>query len=421
MRIDVEWLSPLARGAALPVLIALGAGCAGDTPEPGGSIPGVEPGGPAAGPSQRARRAPRLTPQTSGTAGRLQAVSPVSSRVVWASGVGGTYALTTDGGDTWQARVVPGAENLEFRDVEGVSERVAYLMAAGTGDASRIYKTEDGGATWTLQFQNQDPNGFIDCFAFWGPRRGLTMADASGGRLPVLRTTDGQSWQDIGDRLPPAQAGEAAFAASGTCVATQGARRAWIATGAAARARVLATTDGGDTWASYDTPVVQGTPSSGGFSIAFRDRRHGVLGAGELAAPTEPSDNFARSRDGGRTWRLATRTPFPGAIFGLAYAIRDDHHGHGGHDARDDGDLDGELDDDEPVADADDEAADRRGGQRDRVVVVATGPGGAAWTPDEGDTWFALEGVTNYWAVAFASRHTGWLVGTEGRILKIEL
>src|SRR5258708_38903798 len=41
------------------------------------------------------RRAPHLTVQQSGTTNRLQAVSPVSSRVVWVSGVNGTYAVTT--------------------------------------------------------------------------------------------------------------------------------------------------------------------------------------------------------------------------------------------------------------------------------------------------------------------------------------
>ena len=35
---------------------------------------------------------------------------------------------------------------------------------------------------------------------------------------------------------------------------------------------------------------------------------------------------------------------------------------------------------------------------------------GAAWTPDEGNTWFTLPGVTGYWAVAFASPKAGWLV-----------
>jgi photosystem II stability/assembly factor-like uncharacterized protein len=86
------------------------------------------------------------------------------------------------------------------------------------------------------------------------------MGDAVNGRLPVLQTRDGQRWADIGDRLPPAQAGEAAFAASGTCVATSGLRRAWIATGGAEHARVLATTDGGRSWTAHETPIAQGTP-----------------------------------------------------------------------------------------------------------------------------------------------------------------
>jgi photosystem II stability/assembly factor-like uncharacterized protein len=183
----------------------------------------------------------------SGTTSRLQAVSPVDSQVVWASGVDGTWALTTDGGEHWVSHQVPGAETLEFRDVQGVSDKVAYLLASGVGTDSRIYKTEDGGATWTLQAQNQDPNGFWDCLAFWTPTQGLTMADASNGRFPVLRTLDGETWTDIGDNLPPPlPGGEFAFAASGTCVATVGKKWAWIGTGNTVEpARVFATTDQG--------------------------------------------------------------------------------------------------------------------------------------------------------------------------------
>ncbi len=59
-------------------------------------------------------RQPTLTPQSSGTTQLLIAVSPVNSRVVWASGAGGTYVVTTDGGNTWKSGVVPGAENLQF-------------------------------------------------------------------------------------------------------------------------------------------------------------------------------------------------------------------------------------------------------------------------------------------------------------------
>jgi photosystem II stability/assembly factor-like uncharacterized protein len=328
-------------------------------------------------PALRTNASPTLTPQNSGTTNRLQAISPVNDRVAWASGVGGTYTITTDGGNTWKAAVVPGAGDLQFRDVEAQSDKIAYLMAAGPGRQSRIYYTNDGGAHWALQFVNQDPLAFYDCFAFWGKRRAITMSDAVNGVFPVIRTLDGQTWNFISNNMPPAQPGEAAFAASGTCVATQGEQRAWITTGGAAKARILATTDGGNTWNAYDTPIVQGTPSSGGLTVAFRDALHGFLGGGELAAGDAFSDNVARSSDGGVTWALATHAPFRGSIFGSSYV-----KGLG-------------------------------------VTVVITGPGGAAWSPDEGDTWNLLPGAKNFWAVAFASPKAGWLVGTGGRIVKV--
>jgi photosystem II stability/assembly factor-like uncharacterized protein len=307
-------------------------------------------------------------------------VSPVNSKVVWVAGGSGTYLVTTDGGEHWRSAQVPGAQTLQFRDVEAVSDRVAYLLSIGSGEDSRIYKTVDGGQTWTLQFQNHDPNAFYDCFDFWNPKRGLTFSDAVGNRFPAIKTTNGRTWQDIGDQLPTAQPGEAAFASSGTCVATQGERHAWIGTGGAARARILATTDAGATWKAYLMPVgfTQGTPSSGVASVAFRDRFHGIVGGGDVVASTIPQVNVARSQDGGVTWTLTTPTPFTGAVYGLSYVF-------------------GRL----------------------RQTVVATGPGGAAWTPDEGDTWSLLPGITNCWAVAFANPKAGWLVCGAGRIVKV--
>ncbi len=300
---------------------------------------------------------PTLTPQNSGTTQGLIGVSPVNSRVVWASGRGGTFVVTVDGGQTWRAGVVPGAETLQFRDVQGVSDRVAYLLSIGSGTDSRIYKTNDGGATWTMQFQNQNPDAFYDCFAFWTPKRGITQSDSVSGRFPVIRTTDGTTWQDIGDNLPPALAGESSFASSGTCVAAQGKNNAWIVTGGASPSRVLATQDGGDTWTAYDSPL-RGSPSAGIFSVAFRDAFHGIIGGGDLDPMALPFDQTATSSDGGKTWTITSQQPNIGTVFGLSYAgelgIGRGHEG-----------------DDRDQADA-------------NQTVVVTGPGGAAWTPDEG-------------------------------------
>src|SRR5690349_6089661 len=103
------------------------------------------------------------TSQESHSKESLRGLSVVSRMVVWASGTHGTYLRTSDSGKTWVPTQVPGAESLDFRDVEAFSEDTAYLLAAGTGEQSRIYKTTDGGNQWDLQFTNREPTGFLDC------------------------------------------------------------------------------------------------------------------------------------------------------------------------------------------------------------------------------------------------------------------
>jgi photosystem II stability/assembly factor-like uncharacterized protein len=337
---------------------------------------------------------PKLTPQNSGTNQLLIAVSPVNSRVVWAAGTGGTYVVTTDGGAHWKSAVVPGAESLQFRDVQAFSDKVAYLLSIGNNTTDfKIYKTVDGGATWTIEFTNETTNAFYDCFAFWTPRRGLAHSDSVNGVFPELRTTNGTTWESIAGNMPPALPGEASFSASGTCITTQGGQNAWVATGGSDTARILATRDGGDTWNAYDTPLVS-SPSGGAVSVAFRNPWNGMVGGGDLG--TNASADAATSNDGGMTWTLTTKPPVQGTIFCLSYV-----HGTGGGDAQ-----------------GDDEQFDRT-----VVITAETAPdfdsGSAAWTPNEGLTWYALPQVSGYWAVAFATPKAGWFVGNNGQILKI--
>src|SRR5438067_3782904 len=75
----------------------------------------------------------------------LRGLSAPSGKVVWASGTHGSYVKTVDSGATWKVAQVPGAESLDFRDVEAFSADLAYLLAAGPSEQSRIYKTVDGG------------------------------------------------------------------------------------------------------------------------------------------------------------------------------------------------------------------------------------------------------------------------------------
>jgi photosystem II stability/assembly factor-like uncharacterized protein len=256
-------------------------------------------------------------PQESGTDVLLQAVSAVSDDVVWVSGHGGTYARTTDGGGSWAAAIVPGADTLQFRDVGAIDERTAYLLSAGSGELSRIYKTTDAGATWTLQWVNEEPEGFYDCLEFWDADRGLVYGDAVDGELRILATADGgRTWDRVpAADLPAPAGGEGGFAASGTCLTLRPGGLAWVGTGAGDRARGLWTADWGRAWTAVDLPIVGGS-GAGAFSITFWNDEHGIVFGGDLNQPDAFTDNIALTDDGGSSWTLASRPPFAGAIYG---------------------------------------------------------------------------------------------------------
>jgi photosystem II stability/assembly factor-like uncharacterized protein len=320
----------------------------------------------------------RIEPQEIGTDVLLQAVSAVDENVVWASGHGGTWARTLDGGATWTAHTMAGADTLQFRDVHALDADRAWLLSAGSGELSRIYHTQDGGETWELQFLNPEPDGFYDCLEFRDAKHGIVYGDAVDGELRILRTRDGgETWEYTRTAdVPAALPGEGGFAASGTCVALGPGRRAWIGTGAADTARVLATLDEGRTWTAVPAPLPAGE-AAGIFTIAFRDSLHGVILGGDLARPDEHTDNVAATSDGGASWTLAGRPVLPGAVYGAAYV---------------------------PGAPT--------------PTLVAVGPHGADWSADEGATWSSADTVA-YWGLGIASPAAGWLVGPEGRIVRI--
>ena len=249
-------------------------------------------------------RAQSFTIQSSNTTEDLRGLSAVSSLVAWASGTHGTYLRTTDGGVTWTAAQVAGAEALDFRDVKAFSPDEAYLLAAGPGEQSRIYKTIDGGKHWTMQFTNQEPKGFYDCMAFWDRNHGIALGDPLDGQFEMIVTDDGAHWNPLPDTVRPRSlATEGAFAASGTCITVQGDTKVWFATGGDA-ARVFRSSNRGSTWSASDVPLAHEGASAGVFSIAIDGAGYGVVGGGDYKHPDQDGSNLAFTEDGGITWNL---------------------------------------------------------------------------------------------------------------------
>jgi photosystem II stability/assembly factor-like uncharacterized protein len=234
----------------------------------------------------------------------------VSERIAWASGSEGTVLRTVDKGLTWQSVGPPGTANLQFRDNEAFDADTALILSIGeTPDAFRIYRTENGGQTWTLVFQNTEPTAFYDCMAFFDKHRGLALSDPVNGYFRILATNDGgRSWHVVSADMPPALPAEFAFAASGQCITTAGGRDAWFGTGGDAVARVFHSGDRGQTWTVANTPIRSG-PSAGIFALAFRDPQHGLASGGDFFLPAASPDALALTDDGGRSWQLVADAP----------------------------------------------------------------------------------------------------------------
>jgi photosystem II stability/assembly factor-like uncharacterized protein len=310
--------------------------------------------------------------QTIGSDADFRGVCAVSAQIVWVSGTKGTFGRTTDAGKTWFVGTVTGAAKLDFRDVEAFGEATAYLLSAGPGQDSRIYKTSDGGKTWVLQFKNPDPEAFYDAMAFWDDKNGVALSDPVKGQFQLIVTDDGgRNWKPLsGLKSPPALPSEGAFAASGTCLVAYGKNDIWFCTGGAKTARVFHSNDRGHNWTVSDTPLLAGTDSAGIFSIAFRDQNHGMIVGGDYRKPNDFSATAAITADGGKTWKLVDKQfSFRSCV---AWA-------------------------------------------KDRWVVVGTS--GSDFSQDNGATWKPLD-HENYNSVGFTSTGEGWAVGPKGRIAK---
>ena len=324
---------------------------------------------------------PWWTVQTSGMDTNLRGVSiaefPDSHQapvpVVWASGSNGVILQSADAGKKWRRISVAGGETLDFRSIQAFDDKQAYVMSSGDGDKSRIYKTTDGGANWKLQYADKRKGFFLDALVCTSQTACRAIGDPMDGKFVILRTRDGETWQQLPtDQMPAALPEEGAFAASGTCLAISSDQDVYFATGGPA-ARVFHSGDAGYSWTVNSTPIVSGNASSGIFSIAVWDKALVIVG-GDYKDPDRPYRVAAYSQDAGKTWTLAAQQP-GGFRSAVAWV--------------------------------------------DRATLAAAGPNGEDISEDGGIHWKHTDSL-NLNALAILDTSHGWAVGPNGAIAQME-
>ncbi|MDE1162580.1 MAG: hypothetical protein PW792_11630 [Acidobacteriaceae bacterium] len=275
--------------------------------------------------------------QDSGTTASLRGVHYVGEGVVWASGTGGTVLRTVDMGKSWQkCAVPPGAEKLDFRGLQAFDAKTALVMSSGKGDLSRLYKTTDGCATWTLMATNPEKDGFWDSvrsplpeFTEESPASSaLVLGDAVNGRTQIWEWKEGWGERELElTKLAPLRTDgkEGSFAASNSVLQTAlGAQtdktwkfEFWWASNASGKSyisfhRVESTAACEPCRAESGQvalPVFANGSSSGVFSFGFRSQKAGVAVGGDYQHENFRDHVAAWSSDAGLTWKAAKTDP----------------------------------------------------------------------------------------------------------------
>lgn len=194
----------------------------------------------------------------------INAMHMVDANTGWVAGSNGTFAKTVDGGRHWVSQTAPGGGTI-LRDIQFLSADTGWASAY-----SSVYRTVDGGKTWSAAEKGQGG----DYFCFTDSRHGWAV-----GSFGMMRRTvdGGKNWTEM------TGGGSTQFSDIHF-----GDERHGIAVG---RGAVMVTRDGGDTW----TTVTMSKPSTQWRTVRMLDSSSAWLGG--------DNDSLYHSEDGGLTWK----------------------------------------------------------------------------------------------------------------------
>ncbi len=219
------------------------------------------------------------------------------------------YSKTTNGGTFWTTGTIDlgsSSSNLFIANISGVSSLVAYASVYPiTTEIGGIWKTADGGTTWTRQNAFNDQNSFTDLVHFWNANEGVAMGNAVDGYFEIYTTINGG---DTWTRLTSTSSIIPINGSERICVNnfTVTNNTIWVATTAG---RILKSTNKGLTWIDMQTPITELWSGAlfenpgldlNNYQMAFTDQNRGLFLYFDLQ--TSYSARFYQTSDGGATW-----------------------------------------------------------------------------------------------------------------------
>ncbi len=161
-------------------------------------------------------------------------------------------------------------------------------------------------------YRESHPKVFYDSMEFWNNEEGIAVGDYTDNCISIIITRDGgDSWNKLDCSIfRDIKENEGFFAASDSNISIFK-NDTWLATGGL-NSRVYFSSDKGLSWVVTETPILQGEPTTGIFSLDFYDKKNGYAIGGDYTKPKIDSLNKIRTFDGGKTWEIVANNQNPG-------------------------------------------------------------------------------------------------------------
>lgn len=233
-------------------------------------------------------------------------ISIADANTVWATAYDGSgnnanvqeFTKTTNGGTTWIPGTIDlGNTALGISMIDAIDANTAWVAAYpnGTGQTGGIWKTIDGGSTWTRQntASYNNASSFTNVVHFWDANNGFCQGDPINGEFELYTTTDGgTTWTAVpGANIPDPLSGEYGYTGQIEVVGDN----VWFSTN---KGRLYYSSDRGHNFTVYQTPLSDfgGQTQSGNFS--FKDANNGII--------VDNNATVYKTTDGGANWTQIT-------------------------------------------------------------------------------------------------------------------
>ena len=230
----------------------------------------------------------------------------VDPQNVWFTTMNGTdgtvardFGVTNDGGTTWVPKTFSYDADWMPGDISAINGTTAWTAnySSSANGKGGIFKTTDGGDTWTRQGEDlyQNSASFLNVIHFFNENEGYAQGDPVNGNFEIYRTTDGgATWTAV--EAPAAQSSEASTVGLDWAIGDI----AWFGTN---KGRIYKTTDKGATWTVLNTGVSKMITE-----MSWADEMNGAVTSMDYNQTTGQTSNwqFLRTTDGGQTWNAVS-------------------------------------------------------------------------------------------------------------------